>query len=441
MIAGGRPDLRRILVAYTVNELGTWFGYIALAVAVYDHTHSAIAVAGLFVSGRFLPALLVPALVARVEASTRRGELSSLYFLEGVASVALAVLLWHFWLPAVLLLVAIDGTAALTANALLRAAAARVEPESVTGAGLEQEAATALVQRKANASLNIAFTTTVAIGPAVAGLAVATLGGPAALLIDAGSFVICGLLLLDVRPHIEEMDGTTVRDRLAAAWVHLRQVPHMLTLLVTEAVAVVFFASVEPVEVLYAKATLHAGSRGFGVLVAAWGVGMVLGGLYFARSVRRPLGPMLTAGTALVGFAYIGFAAAPSLLVACAAAVVGGAGNGVQWASLISAVQHLTPNRLQGQLMSTVQSINALCPAIGFALGGVVAALTSPRGAMLMAGIVATLATAVFFRLTTRDTLRTAIGRAPHPRGWPEQQPVNVLPHAVESPALINSEG
>ncbi|MGA8364843.1 MAG: hypothetical protein WB709_10020, partial [Solirubrobacteraceae bacterium] len=73
------PKLRRIVVAYTVNRLGTWFGFIALSVAVYEHTHSAIAVAALLVAGQVLPAFVVPALVARVEASSRRGELSALY--------------------------------------------------------------------------------------------------------------------------------------------------------------------------------------------------------------------------------------------------------------------------------------------------------------------------------------------------------------------------
>ena len=122
--------LRRIVAAYTVNRLGTWFGFIALAVAVYDHTHSAVAVSALLLAGQVLPAFVVPALVARVEASSRRGELSGLYLLEAAATAALAALVWRqFWLPGILLLVALDGTAALAASALLRAAAARCARE------------------------------------------------------------------------------------------------------------------------------------------------------------------------------------------------------------------------------------------------------------------------------------------------------------------------
>jgi hypothetical protein len=50
--------------------------------------------------------------------------------------------------------------------------------------------------------------------------------------------------------------------------------------------------------------------------------------------------------------------------------------------------------------MSAVQSMNALCPAIGFVLGGALAQLSSPRGAMLVAGLLASFATLGFLRLS-----------------------------------------
>ena len=44
------PRLRRIVVAYTVNRLGTWIGLLALLAAVYVHTHDALAVSGLLLA-------------------------------------------------------------------------------------------------------------------------------------------------------------------------------------------------------------------------------------------------------------------------------------------------------------------------------------------------------------------------------------------------------
>jgi MFS family permease len=401
------PRLRRIVTAYTVNRLGTWFGFVALSVAVFEQTHSTVAVAALLIAAQVLPAFAAPAIVARIEAADRRGELSGLYLFEGVATTALAVLLWHFWLPAVLLLVALDGTAALAASSLLRAAAARTARAQATARGASgsephslSEADAQAAERRANAALNIAFSVTFMLGPVIAGVVVAAAGGPAALLIDAASFLVCGALLTHLRPHVEEAEGASVRARLLVAWRHINDVPALRALLLAEAVALVFFEFSPPIEIAYAKMTLHAGTRGYGLLLAVWGVGVAIGSLIFARSSQRPLGAMLSAGTLAVGLAYIGFALAPFLALACLAALLGGIGNGVQWASLISAVQRLTPPRLHGRLMGAVESLGALCPAIGLSLGGALAALSSPRTAFLVAGLGATATTVAFMRLS-----------------------------------------
>ena len=87
------PRLRRILVAYTVNRLGSWVGLVALSLAVFDRTHSPLAVAALLFAWQALPAFLVPAVVARVEASARKSELSGLYIFEAITTAAR-----HAWL-------------------------------------------------------------------------------------------------------------------------------------------------------------------------------------------------------------------------------------------------------------------------------------------------------------------------------------------------------
>jgi predicted MFS family arabinose efflux permease len=399
------PRLWRILAAYTVNRLGTWFGYVALSVAVFDNTHSAISVAALLVAGQALPAFVAPALAARIEASPRRGELSALYLFEGAITALIAILLWHFWLPAILLLAALDGTAALAASALLRAETARAarmqaqEDWDSNRDGQDLEAFSLAAERQANANINIAFSATFMFGPAIAGVVVAAAGAPAALFIDVASFLICGAMLTDLHPHAKEAEGTSIRARLHAAWLHVNAVPALRTLLLAEAIALVFFNSAGPIEVAYAKATLHVGDRGYGLLLAAWGAGVVVGSLVFARSPRRGLGAMLTGGTLAMGLAYIGFSVAPFLALACVAAVLGGVGNGVEWASVISIVQRLTPPVLHGRLMSTVESIGALSLALGLPLGGALVALSSPRGAFLVVGIGATAMTLVFLKL------------------------------------------
>lgn len=422
------PRLRRIITAYTVNRLGSWIGLVALSLAVFDHTHSALAVAALLFAWQALPAFLVPVVVARVEASARQRELSGLYFFEAVATAALAVLLWHFSLPAVLVLAALDGTAALAASALLRAEVARVaRAEVITSAdsasdsreqSLEDRAQAA--ERAANAALNIGFSIAFVGGPVVGGLVVAAAGAPAALFIDVGSFLICGALLIDLHPHVEEAAGDSVRARLGAAWGHINAVPALRRLLIAETIALIFIQCAGPIEVAFAKATLHAGDHGYGLLVTSWGAGAVIASVIFARSAHRPLGWMLSIGVFALGACFIGLSAAPSLLVACACSLVGGIGNGLEWPSLISLVQRLTPQPLHGRLMGAVESLAALTLAIGLPLGGALVSLSSTRTAFLIVGIGAATATAAFVRLTiagfepaTQDSLDTSATGSP----------------------------
>ncbi len=110
-----------------------------------------------------------------------------------------------------------------------------------------------------------------------------------------------------------------MRARLLAAWEHVREVPRAARAAADAGGGARLLRSVEPVEVLYAKATLRAGDVGYGVLLASWGVGMVLGSIVFARAVRALAGADAdVVGTLAVGLAYLGFAAAPTLALACA---------------------------------------------------------------------------------------------------------------------------
>jgi hypothetical protein len=80
----------------------------------------------------------------------------------------------------------------------------------------------------------------------------------------------------------------------------------------------------------------------------------------------------------------------------------------VQWASFLSAVQRLTPQRLHGQLMGAVESLGALCPGIGLLLGGLLVAVGTPRSAFLIVGAGAALTTIAFIRLAANAALEPA---------------------------------
>jgi MFS family permease len=77
---------------------------------------------------------------------------------------------------------------------------------------------------------------------------------------------------------------------------------------------------------------------------------------------------------------------APTLAVACAFSVLGGVGNGVEWVSAISAVQELTESGMQARIMAVLESVASAMPGVGFALGGVLAAVASTRATFAVSG-------------------------------------------------------
>jgi len=370
-----RRPFRRLVTTYAVNELGDWMGIVSLSVLVFEQTDSALATAALFLGTRFLPALVAPILVTRGERPPPRFVLPVVYCGEAAAFGALALLAGHFSLVGVIVVATIDGALALTGRSLTRAVvAALLEPAGELRAG--------------NAILNVAFTAGAALGPGLAGLIVGAFGVQTALLLDAASFYAIAVILLTAGPLPQaEPEPGRMRERVRAGGAYLREKKTLRRLLLAQSAAFVFFAAVIPVEVFYAKETLGTSDAGYGLLLASWGVGMVIGSFVFAAVRRAPLPYLLFFSTIVVGAGYLGLAAAPTLAIACGASIVGGAGNGVQWVSVVSAVQELTAAGMQARVMSVLESIGAAMPGIGIAIGGLIAATVSPRTAFLFAGV------------------------------------------------------
>lgn len=363
------PTFRRLAGAYTINELGNWVGDVALALLVFDRTGSALATAALFLTLRFLPALVAPILTARLEVMRAARILPAIHLAEAAIYAVIAWISSRFSLPVLLILGAIDGALAIAAKALTRSATAAV-------------LSSANDLRRGNAILNMGFTAGGVVGPALAGALVGALGASSALLVDAATFVAVAAILATAKGLALESDITTGSiGRLRAGLREARSRPGVGRLLAAQALALVFFTAVVPIEVVYAERTLHAGASGYGALLAAWGVGMVFGGVAYAVASRVRLLVVLVLSTALIGAGYAGLALAPTLEIACAFSALGGVGNGAQSIAVVTAVQGAISRLSQTSVMALFESINQLMPAVGFLLGGAVATLASPRAA------------------------------------------------------------
>ena len=168
----------------------------------------------------------------------------------------------------------------------------------------------------------------------------------------------------------EHEDRTPWHERFVDGLEFARDNRLVRTLLVGQSFALICFTLVVPIEVIYAKESLGTTSAGFGILVSAWGAGIVLGSLLFLWLKSRVGLTMILISSAAVGFAYLGMSQAQTLLVACIASVVGGTGNGVQWVSVMTALQEATPGEFQARMAGLLESLGAAMPGVGFLLGG-----------------------------------------------------------------------
>jgi predicted MFS family arabinose efflux permease len=400
----------RLLGSYTLNELGDSVGLVALAVLVFDSTNAVAPTAAFFLAAKFLPALVAPALTAHLDRVPLGRALPGLYVLEAAAFAGLAFFAAsdRFFLPAVLVLGLVDGVLAITGRGLTRGAVAAVlQPRALLGEG--------------NALMNLGFALSSVGGAALGGLLISQIGVSAALLVDAASFLVIAAVLAATpdlpSAHVEGPQGWLERFRDGLDYA--RRSVRVRVLLVGQSLALICFTLVVPIEVIYAKESLGTTSAGFGILLAAWGVGILLGSLLFLTLRNRSGFGLLLIASGAIGLAYLGMASAQTLLVACLMSIVGGAGNGVQWIAVMTALQESTPQEYQARVSGLLESLGAGMPGVGFLLGGVIVALASPRVAYTIAGagvLVLVLVAAALKPAYERGVLRERIALTPRRR-------------------------
>ncbi|MEX0788393.1 MAG: MFS transporter [Anaerolineales bacterium] len=233
------------------------------------------------------------------------------------------------------------------------------------------------------------------LGPFLGGLIVATLGEAPAFGLNAISYlaVLGGLLLMHL-PRIERGEGAT------GGWQELKEGLRYLVrdhaLLGLVAMIGLFSVVGFPYLVLlpaYAQNVLGLGAQGFGILMAATGVGALASGIELAFSGhRRHKGRLLSFSRVLLAVSLLVVGLSRSLPLA----MLGLAGAGYAFISQLAAtntlIQLLVPDRLRGRIMSAYTwALGGFWPIgsllIGFAgerFGTSEAILLSAAGSLLL---------------------------------------------------------
>jgi MFS family permease len=237
------------------------------------------------------------------------------------------------------------------------------------------------------------------VGPAVAGVLVATAGAGVCFLIDGISYiaVIWSLLAMRVAPERPQAARKSALQELAEGWKYVVQSPAIRSILLLLALTSVIGMPYTVLLPVVAAEVLHGGAHTLGFLMAMSGVGALASaiGLALRRSVIG-LGKRIAISAALFGGGLVVLGLSRSLTISLILMTITGFGMMQQMAASNTILQTIAADDKRGRVMSFYTlSILGMNP-IGSLLAGSVAAKLGVPATMLGAGAIC-LAGAVWF--------------------------------------------
>ena len=400
-----------------VSLVGTWMQQVAQAWLVLQLTHDPLWL-GLITAAQWVPVLFF-GLFAGVLADSlpKRPTLIAVQ----TAMMLLALLLWAL---------VVSGSVQLWmifVIAVLLGVANAIDMPVRQAFGIELVGREDLVNAVA---LNSAmFNGARVIGPAVAGIVIATTDLAFAFLINGLSFVavIVGLLLLrddELHPiRALATRPTTIREvasSLREGVSYVRSTPIVLTATLVVGIVATVGMNFQVVIPPYAESVLGVGADGFGFLMAAGGIGSLVAALWiaFTRTSRTML---IGWGAVVLGVALFGMGLWHDYALALALQAIGGAGAIAMAATANATIQLNVPDELRGRVLSVYTTVFAGSSPLGGLLIGSIASTAGVPRALLFAGVAATLIGAL-----TIVWLRTLGARAGARPRRPEPAPADV---------------
>jgi MFS family permease len=364
------PNYRRYYGGQAVSLIGTWMQMTAQAWLVLELTHSSTAL-GVVVALQTLPVLLLApyggVIADRVDKRRMMIALQSAMGVQalilGLLTVTGAVRVWEIGLLAALL--------GLN-NAFENPARQSFMMEMVGAEHL----------RNAVSLNSVLFNVARAIGPAVAGILIASVGDGVCFLLNAASFVavVGSLATMDRRALNPTEPAPRARGQLREGLEHVRGAPELaVPLLMMAAVGCLTYEFQVSLPVMASRG-LHAGATGFGFMTAAMGIGAVLGGLLVAARGRTGVRPLALAASGF-GVAMTIATLAPSLPLELAALALAG-GASISFMSMgNSTLQLAAAPSMRGRVMALwFVAFQGSTPIGGPIVGWVMAVLGARAG-------------------------------------------------------------
>jgi MFS family permease len=369
------PNYRLYFYGQSVSLIGTWMQMTAQSWLVLTLTHSATDL-GLAVALQTLPILLLApyggVVADRVD---KRRLMVVLQTLMGIQALVLGLLTVlgtvRFW--EVCLLAVILGLNNAFENSARQAFVREmVGPDEL---------------RNAITLNSVTVNAARAVGPAVGGILIATVGIGVCFLLNAASFaaVVTSLTIMNKAALRPSPPSGRAKRQLRDGLAYAARTPNIAIPLAMMALVGLMAYEFQVSLPVLAEQTFHGGSVVYGFMTAAMGVGAVIGGLFTAARGRTGLRPMIIAAAGF-GVAILACAYSPEVGVAYAALLF------VGWASVSfiaignSTIQLSADPSMRGRVIALWQVAFQGTTPVGGPLIGWVIAMSDPRSGLAVGG-------------------------------------------------------
>ncbi|HEY7280274.1 MAG TPA: MFS transporter [Actinomycetota bacterium] len=375
MITPPTTAVRRLAIARAISLTGGAASFAALNFAIYQRTHSAVWVA----AALFLTFGTVGFVSLFAGAIGDRFDRKRVMVVSDLAGAVCFGVMAFVHDPVWLLFVAF--LSALAESPFLAASAAAIP-------NLVEEDRIAW----ANGLLGVGRNVGILIGPLIGGSLVGTIGAGAVFGLNAVSFVISAGLAWSVHANFsgvrhghEEHAGISAGVRFIARDRVLRSIA-LAWCAIAGGLGMSMVADVPLVNYF------GAGGVGYGVLIAAWGGGSIVGSL-LGRFMNRRTEPLaFITGSGVIAVTGILAGLSPWFVGVLVTLFFMGIGDGSAVVSQQGIMQRRTPDAVRSRVAGAFEAVVNIAMAMSYVVAGPVVAWLGPRGTYVFGGAISLLA-------------------------------------------------
>ena len=259
---------------------------------------------------------------------------------------------------------------------------------------------------------SLTMNTTKVLGPALAGVIIASFGTAVCFFINGLSFVVVLATLLAMRfPEAQVVISETrpgIASSILEGLVFVRQDKVVLMLLLVAMVPTFFGQPVVTLLVLYVHEVFLVGAEGLGLLTACTAAGSVIGAFVLAARSRQTIrGFAMMVWLVLFGVALFVFGLNTVYAIAPLILIVAGVAQVSYTASNNTLLQLRLPDHLRGRVLSIMLLNRALVPFGAAAAAGLAAMVGAPLAMVTFGAIIVVFAALILLLYPRMRNLRS----------------------------------